>query len=189
MRQRHRSPDTDVDDNDEGLSKTQIKDEMLALKDLGAALVELPDTMLDAVDMPETLRDALREYARIPTMNAKARHLGFIGKLIRSVEPEPLRRAVEEYRFAHLRQAQALRELERWRERLIADDGALTGWCAEHPGGDTRALRTLIGKARREQLEAQEAPAGSAARKGRYYRELFQMLAETIKQEALARPR
>lgn len=182
MRQRLRSPTPDVEDTDEGQSKTQIKDEMHALKDLGAALLELPDARLDELEMSEQLRDALRDYRRIPTMNAQARQLGFIGKLMRSVEPEPLQRAVDEHRHAHLREAQSLRELEAWRDRLLADDAAMTAWCAKYPGGDTRALRALIAKARREMREAEAAAKpGAAPRKGRYYRELFQQLTAAVK--------
>lgn len=183
MRQRLRSPTPDdVEDHDAAPSKTQVKAEMHALQDLGAALLELSDARLDELEMSEQLRDALREHRRIPTLNAQARQLGFIGKLLRSADTEPLQRAVDEHRHAHLREAQALRELERWRERLLTDEAALTEWCAKFPGGDTRALRTLIGKARREHAEAQAAaPPGGAARKGRYYRELYQVLMAAMK--------
>lgn len=183
---RRRAPDVENQDSaDAELSKTQVKDAMLALQDLGAALLELPDAWLDALEMPERLRDALAEYHRIPTMNAQKRQLGFIGKLLRSVDIEPLQLAVETHQQNRAREAGAFRNAERWRERLLSDEGALTAWCAEYPGGDLRALRQLIAKARQEEAAAKaEAEAGAPLRKGRYYRELFQLLAARVRAPA-----
>src|SRR5215470_1480287 len=56
--------------------------------------------------------------------------------------------------------------LEAWRERLLADDAALTDFAVEHPGADLQAVRVLIRNARKEQKEA---------RPPRAYRELFRL--------------
>lgn len=182
-----RRRDQDIDES-EAPSKTQIKEEMHALQDLGAALLELPDDWLDTLELPERLRDALREFRRIPTMNAQKRQLGFIGKLMRTVDPEPLQRAVDTHRHSRAREAQSLKEIERWRDRLLSEDDALTAWCTAYPGGDLRALRQLIGKARQEEAEARDAAphAGAPQRKGRYYRELYQLLAARLKDASAA---
>src|SRR5438067_1096810 len=59
------------------------------------------------------------------------------------------------------------RRLEALREKLLADDQALTAYVSAHAGADLQALRTLIRNARRDQKEG---------RPPRAYRELFRVL-------------
>lgn len=159
----------------DGPSKTQLKREVHELQDLGVALLALPAARRAAIEMDERLREALGEHARMPTREAKRRHLQYIGKLLRDTETGPVRRALEAF---HSGDARALHEAERWRERLLASDDALGDWIKTHPDGEVQPLRALIRKARREQAEAEAADrdSGKAVGKGRAYRELFQML-------------
>ena len=57
----------------------------------------------------------------------------------------------------------------------------LTEWCAKYPLTDTRALRTLMRSARKEEAAAAEEAAhtGLAVPKGRAYKALFQALRTT----------
>jgi ribosome-associated protein len=57
--------------------------------------------------------------------------------------------------------------MERRRERLLADDAALTELREKHPELDVQHMRTLIRNARREQAENKPPRA---------YREIFQIL-------------
>ena len=57
--------------------------------------------------------------------------------------------------------------LERRRDKLIADDGALTELRAQYPELDVQQMRTMIRNARREQAEDRPPKA---------YREIFQTL-------------
>jgi ribosome-associated protein len=68
-----------------------------------------------------------------------------------------------------------LHALERWRERLLGDDDALTEFAAAYPDCDLTRLRTLIRAARKEQ-ETQAAPSS--------FRELFQALKGIVPQKA-----
>lgn len=179
---RHTPQDSAADELDERPSKTQLKQAMHALQDLGAELLTLPEAALAAVAMSERLREALAEHRRITSFEAKRRQLQYIGKLLRVEDPEPLRQAVEAQRQRRIMAAQSVKDAEQWRERLLADDAALTAWLSAHPGGDTRALRTLIRDARRELEQAQELAPGQAQRKGRRYRELYQLLRDTLQQ-------
>jgi ribosome-associated protein len=43
-----------------------------------------------------------------------------------------------------------MHQAERWRDRLLADDGALTDFITDHPGADVQWLRATIRAARRE---------------------------------------
>ncbi len=54
--------------------------------------------------------------------------------------------------------------IERWRERLLADDQALTEFIAKHPGADVQTGRNLIRNARRD-AQQQRPP--------KHFRELF----------------
>lgn len=174
------NPRTDNDDAPpERPSKTALKKQMHALQALGEALLTLPETRLDAIAMPETLREALRMAQRTKSHEGKRRQLQYVGKLMRKAEEagevEPLREAVAAFQLGHAKDALALHEAERWRSELIASDAALERWLAAHPATDAQRLRSLIRNARKDAAALVEAP-GAAARQGRAYRELFQLL-------------
>jgi ribosome-associated protein len=64
-----------------------------------------------------------------------------------------------------------MHQLERWRDRLLESDTALTELLADHPKTDVQRLRALIRNAQKEQ-EAGKSPKN--------YREIFQVLKEII---------
>ena len=151
------------------LSKTKRKKEMTELQSLGAKLVELPESQLVAMPLEEELRQAILEAKRIRSHEAKRRQLQYIGRLMREVDPVPLRERLEAITGRSAQAAAAHRRLEAWRERLLADDAALTDFAAEHPSADLQAVRALIRNARKEQKEAKPPRA---------YRELFRLIKE-----------
>lgn len=203
MRARHPTPDdqaSELPDDDsvadspwsdaERPSKTRLKQQSHDLQKLGRDLLELPATRLAAIDMPEALRDALEQMQRTRSHEGKRRQLQYIGKVMRGIDPEPLREAVAAFRVPGARETLALHEAERWRVRLVDVDDALTEWLAEHPETDAQALRTLIRNARKDAQAAAAAPrtGGTPERKGRAWREIFQLvkaaLAEADRAEA-----
>ena len=139
------------------------------LQALGVALLKLPDAQLEALAMPEKLREAVREGKRIKSHEAKRRQLQYIGRLMREVDPAPLRARLAELEGNSAQATARHRRLEGWRERLLADDEALTAFAAEYPGADIQVLRTLIRNARKEQ---------AGGKPPRAYRELFRVLKE-----------
>jgi ribosome-associated protein len=152
---------------DEIVSKTRRKREMHELQALGVALVRLPDAQLTAMNIPAELRAAVFEAKRIKSHEAKRRHMQYIGRLMRDIDPTPIRAHLAEAE-GHSAQANARhRRLEIWREKLLADDEALTLFAAEHPGADLQNLRTLIRNARKEAKEGKPPRAS---------RELFRVL-------------
>ncbi|MGQ0698037.1 MAG: ribosome biogenesis factor YjgA [Panacagrimonas sp.] len=158
----------------EGPSKTQLKQASQDLKnDLGGALLALSAAQLATVEMDERLRDALHLFARMPTREAKRRHMQLIGKLLRNTDTEPAQRAVLAFRAGD---ARLLAEAERWREKLLADDAAMTDWIKAHPAADAQPLRALVRNARRELATELAVDAGTvpARSKSRAFRELFQ---------------
>jgi ribosome-associated protein len=151
------------------VSKTKRKQEMTALQSLGARLVDLPESQIAELPMEERLREAVLEAKRITSHEAKRRQMQYVGRLMREIDPAPLRERLEAITGHSAHAAAEHRRLEAWRERLLADDEALTAFAAEHPGADLQALRTLIRNTRKEQKDAKPP---------RSYRELFRLIKE-----------
>jgi ribosome-associated protein len=153
------------------ISKTQRKKAVHMLQALGEELVELNDDQLMAIALPEALRDAVMAARRITKFEGKRRQLQYIGKLMRRVEVEPIRAALDAVLAGSRRQIAAHKRIEAWRERLLAGPGALDELLAEYPGADAQRLRALVRGALRER------DAGSPPRS---YRELYQALLEIV---------
>lgn len=166
----HRGVDTPQADPD-APSKTRLKAESAALQALGRELCDLPASHLAATEMPEGLREAIQTWQRTTSHEGRRRQLQYVGKLMRSADPAPLREAVAAFKLGGARDAWRLHEAERWRERLIADDEAMTQWLAEHPDSDTQRLRSLVRAARRD-----SAALTPEQRQPRSFRELFQFI-------------
>lgn len=152
---------------DEPVSKTRRKREMTELQSLGAALVALPESQLDRIGLHAGLLQAVLEAKRIKSHEARRRQLQYIGRLMREVDPEPIRAQLAAAEGSSAQATAAHRRLEAWRVRLLADDAALTSFASEHPGADLQEIRSLIRNARKEQQEGKPPRA---------YRELFRVL-------------
>ncbi|HEY2336743.1 MAG TPA: ribosome biogenesis factor YjgA [Burkholderiales bacterium] len=150
---------------DEIVSKTKRKKEMHELQALGAALVELNEAQLDFLE-PE-LRQAVLEAKRITAHEGRRRQLQYIGKLMRAVDPAPIRARLDALTGSSSQANARHKRLEALRARLLADDGALTEFAAAHPSADLQTLRALIRNSRKEHEEG---------RPPRAYRELFRLL-------------
>jgi ribosome-associated protein len=152
---------------DQPVSKTRRKREMIELQSLGAALVGLPEGQLDQMQLESALRQAVLDARRITSHEAKRRQLQYIGRLMRDLDAEPIRAQLAAIDGRSAQAAAAHRRLEAWRERLLADDAALTHFASEHPRADLQEIRSLIRSARKEQKEGKPPRA---------YRELFRVL-------------
>ena len=151
-------------------SKSQLKREMTALQKLGEALVDAPRDRVKKVPMPEDVLEAILECQQISSHEGRRRQLQFVGKKMRTLTEEEtaiIQKTVDGWRGTSKAEAAALHAIERQRERLLADDDALTDLCAHHPMLNVQQLRTLIRNARKEQAENKPPKA---------YREIFQIL-------------
>jgi ribosome-associated protein len=163
--------DDEQDPIEERVSKTRLKREMQARQDVGEALVALPAARLEELDLPERLRDAVLEARRISKFGALRRQLQYIGRLMRDVDSDAIAAKLDAWKGQSREATAHLHLLERWRERLLADDSALEELLAQHPRADVPRLRTLVRNARREHTLGR--PPAS-------FRELFQELKTTI---------
>lgn len=168
-------------------SKTELKKESTELQKLGEALLTLRPDLFERLALPENLIAALDELRRISNFEGRRRQLQYVGKLMRGLEPgtrEAVREALEEQRSGSAQQTLALHAAEKWRDDLIADDDALQAWLAAHPATDVQQLRALIRQARRDGAPTQdEVSRGQAPRRGRAYREIFQIVRDHLEQE------
>lgn len=148
-------------------SKTQRKQEVAALQAIGERLLELPAARLAKVEMPDALRSALAEARRINSHEGLRRQLQYIGKLMRGVDPEPLREALAVFDGVSAAANARHQMLERLRERYLDDEATLDEILAHCPGIAVQQLRQLRRNALKERA-AQKPPKS--------YRALFQLL-------------
>jgi len=152
-------------------SKTQRKKAMHELQSLGEQLVALNAEQLASVDLPEELRDAVREAWRVKSHEGRRRQLQYIGRLMREVDPAPIRERIAAWEGRSRQHTAREHAIARWRERLLEDESALAEFARLHPCADLQHLRTLVRNASTER---------DAGRPPKSYRELFRALRQSM---------
>ncbi|EKU83313.1 ribosome-associated protein [Massilia sp. UYP32] len=158
-------------------SKSELKRQSNELQKLGEQLVDAPRDRVKRVPMPEDVRDVILETQTITNHEGRRRALQFVGKKMRTLDEEEvaaIQRAIDSWKGASKSETAALHALERRREKLLADDKALTVLLEENPELDVQHLRTLIRNARKEVAESKPPKA---------YREIFQILKDLSKKK------
>lgn len=150
-------------------SKSALKREMTDLQSIGAELVALSKDQLKKVDLPDDLRDAVRDAQRFTQHGAHRRQLQYIGKLMRGIDPEPIRAALDEINGVSAAANARMHALERLRSRFLEDEAVLGEIAAAHPEADLQHLRQL----RRNALKEQQL-----GKPPRAFRELYRVLRE-----------
>jgi ribosome-associated protein len=168
--------ENDVQDSGETeeqrLSKSARKREASSLQELGVKLSALPDQEIKALDLPENLFIALRDLRRLPSHGAQVRQRQYIGKLMRSIDPEPVLAKLAERKQQHDVEIRHFQQIERWRDRLLSEPAVALGeLLEEYPKADRATLTRLLEKAEKERLE-QRSPVGA--------RELFAFLRQLL---------
>ena len=143
--------DTADDEGSERPSKSARKRAAHAAQDLGEALVRLRDADLDALKLPEALTEAIRAARRINSRAAAARQRQYIGKLMRTVDLEPLRAALAARSAQDARETERFRRVENWRERLLGEGSAALAELARwYPDIDSGEWQRRVSAARAE---------------------------------------
>lgn len=143
-------------------TKTELKRQAQALQELADRLIEAPEEALAGLELPEKLADALALARRITSHGAKLRQRLFVGKLLRGVDPEPIRLALDAAARNARMAAARFRRAERWRDDLIArGPEAAADFLAEFGSADRGRLLALIAAAAREHRSGRY---GAAAR-------------------------
>ncbi|WP_334190847.1 ribosome biogenesis factor YjgA [Noviherbaspirillum sp.] len=151
-------------------SKSQLKREMTALQELGEELIAQPKDRVLRVPLPEDVREAILECQKIKDHEGRRRQTQYVGKKMRTLEEDEIaaiQKMLDSWKGASKAETAAMHALERRRDKLLADDKALTDLLTKHPEVDGQHLRGLIRNARKEQAENKPPKA---------YREIFQIL-------------
>lgn len=165
----------DADPKYDRPSKSQLKRDMIALQKLGQQLVEAPAERVNRINLPENLKTAIEECRKIKSREGKRRQLQFIGKIMRNLEQSEIAlisQTIDSWHKQSKSETAFMHAIEKWREKLLLDDTALTRLLANHPQADVQHLRNLIRQARKDQAEGKNSRA---------YREIFQILKQMQK--------
>jgi len=170
---------------DTEVSRTDLKRESTELQKLGEDLMHLRADLMAKLNLPEKLLDAIAAAKKITNFEGKRRQMQFVGKLMRQLDPELIeaaKRSLAEQYAPSIQDTLLLHQSEQWRDRLIADDDALALWITQHPDTDIQQLRALVRQARKDAITPDVAAVskGLAPRQGKAYRELFQMVRQTL---------
>ncbi|MFT6957862.1 MAG: ribosome-associated protein [Halieaceae bacterium] len=142
------------DDTDEDLppSKSAIKRQMTALQKLGESLLELNEKQLQQIPLgSESLQTALAEAKRISSNSARKRHLQYIGKLMREIDPEPIQAAMDAIYAARSEDKDAFHQLEQLRDQLLEQgDQGIQAVIEQWPQAERQQLRQLLLQHQRE---------------------------------------
>ncbi|PCS22649.1 ribosome biogenesis factor YjgA [Candidatus Enterovibrio escicola] len=141
------------------VSRSEMKRKMKALQALGEELVKLSPAVLAKFPLKNILRIAITDAQRF-SKEAKRRQLQLIGKLMRTIDPEPIQAALNLLNNKHGQQTIKLQKLERLRDQVIVEgDKAIDEVLKKHPSIERQTLRQLARQARKEQKDNKQAKA------------------------------
>ncbi|CNI51888.1 ribosome biogenesis factor YjgA [Yersinia vastinensis] len=166
----------DKNDDDEiiWVSKSEIKRDAEALKDLGTELVELGKNALEKIPLDEDLLAAI-ELAQKIKKEGRRRQIQLIGKMLRARDVEPIQTALDKLKNRHNQQVSLFHKLETLRDRLVEEgDDAIPTVLELYPDADRQQLRSLVRNAQKE--KAANKPPKS-------FRQIFQYLRELAEKQ------
>jgi ribosome-associated protein len=156
-----------ADRDTERPSKSQQKRQSAELQTLGVALAAAPADLLARLDLPERLVSAVTELGKLSSHGAIRRQQRYIGKLMREVDPAPIRAALATAQQDDAAARRQFRLAESWRDRILAEGDPAIAACTEALPVDRAVLLDL---------HAQATGAGSDIRRKTAARELFRHL-------------
>ena len=147
---------SDDGDGFDGLppSRSEKKRQSIALQNMGEELTRLGPQEVKNLDLPADLKEALQLYARIGDHEGRRRQMQYIGRVMREIDPAPIRAMLDARREVSAAATATLHQAEQWRDRLLtADQKELAG-----------LVETLLGARAMPQHEAaDQEDAGAKA--------------------------
>jgi ribosome-associated protein len=142
----HKKPDPN--------SKSQAKRDMLALQKLGEELIDLSESQLAKIPLPPELEEAVNFARKMKANEARRRHLQYIGKLMRNIDPAPITTAIEKIKLTAQQNIMHFHKIEKWRDELITEgDIALERFLQLANEVDRQHLRQLVRNAQQERIK------------------------------------
>lgn len=152
------------------VSKSEIKRDAEALKQLGVELVSLGKNALEKIPLDDDLRAAIALAQRIKR-EGQRRQIQLIGKMLRARDPEPIQQALDKLKNRHNQQVTLFHKLEILRDKLLEQgDDAIAHVLETYPQADRQQLRALVRNAQKEQ--AANKPPKTARQLYQYLRTL-----------------
>ncbi|MBT8132453.1 MAG: DUF615 domain-containing protein [Gammaproteobacteria bacterium] len=147
---------------------------MHELQALGERLITMKDSFVAALPIPDELLQAIRDARLMNKRGALHRQKQLIGKLMRQVDAEPIRLALEKLKDQARIDAARFHIVENWRDRLLREgDTALEKLLTDYPDADRQHLRQIMRDAARER--ERNLPPKSARKLFRYIKDLMAM--------------
>jgi len=156
-------------------SKSARKREYLALQSMGEQLIELTTEQLASISLDKQLLEAVQTAKSMKSHGALRRQKQLIGKLMREVDPEPIRVALDSFGRNDTLAREVFRQSEHWRNRIATEGSAALADFFALIGGENRALQ--------EQSKAHEAATHDKARRlirRRIFTEIHKELASRV---------
>jgi ribosome-associated protein len=155
----------------EGPSKSELKRQMTELQKLGEQLLHLQHRELEKMQLPQSLMEAVLLARRIKSREGKRRQLQYIGKLMRTIDAEPIRLQLLQREQGRQQINRQFHQLELLRDQLLSNGvSEIDSVIAHYPMADRTRLGQLVRAASKEQDQLQ-APK-SSRKLFRYLREL-----------------
>jgi ribosome-associated protein len=162
-------------------SKSQRRRDALEVKTLASRLIGLSPALLAQVPLDESLRAAIGEARSIRSNVARKRQLQFVAKLLRRVDLDPVRLALEALGADARQLSGRQHRAEAWRDHLVAaGDSALSDLLLRRHDADAQSLRQLM-----RQHMRKARPEADAGRPPAAARALFRLLREMDEFEPL----
>jgi ribosome-associated protein len=131
-------------------SRSQVKRDFRALKDLGIRLAGLPQGQLREIPLSEKTREALRA-AHGMARNALQRHYRYLSSLLAEEDVAAIRTALTGELQPHREDVEEQHEAERLRDELVSgDERQLAAFVRRYPECDRARVRLLARDARKE---------------------------------------
>jgi ribosome-associated protein len=155
-------------------TKTELKRQAQAVQELADRLIGAPDGVAGTLGLPEKLADAIALARRIPAGGALVRQRQFVAKLMRGLDLEPVRAALDTADDAARLEAARFKRAERWRDRLVeGGEAALAEFTSEFEA-DPESLEPLVRAAASERRTGRPVGAGRLL-----FREITALLSPT----------
>jgi ribosome-associated protein len=159
---------------DEDKSKSQIKREREALKELAQELSNLPIKHLQLIPLDDNTRTAIIDVQKMKK-GAMKRQLQHIGGLLRDEDETAIRLALDKISLPHRQQVKAHHQLEEWRDALVAGEDSIIAELTNHFNDVDRQYLMQLARNARKELKLAKPPKSA--------RIIFQYLKDLQTQE------
>ena len=152
-------------------SKSQRKRQHAELQAIGERLLSLQEDQLASLGLDERLVRALDDARRMKSHEAQRRQKQYIGRLMREVDPQPIKDLFANLKTDERRQKRIFANAERWRDRLINEGHEALRAFASETGQTDAELAELL---------TQYASASSDRSETTVRRKIFRRVHETL---------